>query len=81
MRLNKFYDFMQILNSIRNHPTKNGHFPMHNLFSIIYLLQEHKLNHNKYSEQELNINFFAQDIDHDVHMYANFRDLNFHGFL
>jgi hypothetical protein len=39
--------FMKGLNSTRKRYTKNEYFPMHILFSTIYLLQEQKLNHNK----------------------------------
>jgi hypothetical protein len=49
MNLNKLYDFMQVLNGIRKHPTKNECFPMHILFTTIYLLHKHKLNHGNYS--------------------------------
>jgi hypothetical protein len=52
LTLNKFYDFIQVLNRITKHPTKNGHFPMHNLFSTNYLLKEHKLNPNKYFDRK-----------------------------
>jgi hypothetical protein len=55
MSLNKLYDFMQVLNSIRKHPIKNECFPMHILFTIIYFVHEQKLNHGTYSKQELNI--------------------------
>jgi predicted N-acyltransferase len=53
MRLEKltwFSDFMQVLHSKRKHTTKNEHFPIHILFSTIYLLQEQKLTHNKYDQ-------------------------------
>jgi hypothetical protein len=50
MSLNKLYDFMHALNSIRKHPTKNECFPMHISFTIIYLLHGQKLNHENYSE-------------------------------
>jgi hypothetical protein len=43
MDLILLYDFMQVLNSIRNHSTKNEYFPMHIIFTTIYLLQEQKL--------------------------------------
>jgi hypothetical protein len=33
-------DLMQGLKSIKKHLTKNEHFPIHILFSTIYLLQE-----------------------------------------
>jgi hypothetical protein len=48
------YDFMQVVNVnvTRKHSTKNEHLSRHILFSTIYLLQEQKLNHNNYSEQE-----------------------------
>jgi hypothetical protein len=47
MSLNKFYDFMQVLNIKRKHYTKDEYFPKQILFTIIYLLQEKKLNHKK----------------------------------
>jgi hypothetical protein len=40
VRLKWFFDFMHILNSIREHYTKNEYFPKHILFSTISLLQE-----------------------------------------
>jgi hypothetical protein len=42
MSLNKFYDFMLLINSIRKYFTKNEYFPMHIIFTTIYLLQEQK---------------------------------------
>jgi hypothetical protein len=59
MSLNKFYDFMQVLNSIRKHPTKNEYFPKHILFTIIYLLQEQILTHRNYSKGEINMSDFV----------------------
>jgi hypothetical protein len=59
MSLNKFSDFMQVPNCLRNHYTKNEYFPKHVLFTIIYLLQEQILNHNNYSEQEINMRNFV----------------------
>jgi hypothetical protein len=40
MSLNILSDFMQFLNSTRKHSTNNEYFPMHIIFTIIYLLQE-----------------------------------------
>jgi hypothetical protein len=51
-------DFMKALNRRRKHYTKNENFPMHLLFTIIYLLQEQKLNHNYYHEQENKYDLF-----------------------
>jgi hypothetical protein len=48
MSLNKFSDFILGLNSIKKYSAKRGHFPMHILFSTIYLLQEEILNHRNY---------------------------------
>jgi hypothetical protein len=39
-------DYMKYLNSTRKLPTNNEHFPMHILFSTIYLLLNKKLNPN-----------------------------------
>jgi hypothetical protein len=50
--LTRVYDFLQVLHIKRSHYTKNDYFPMYILFTIIYLLQEHKLNPNKYYDQE-----------------------------
>jgi hypothetical protein len=44
MTLIMFYDFIQVLNIKRKHPTKNEHFSKPALFSTIYLLQKYKLN-------------------------------------
>jgi hypothetical protein len=55
MSLNKFSDFIEVLNSIRKHPTKNDYLPMHILFTTIYLLQEQIVNHRNYSKQEINM--------------------------
>jgi hypothetical protein len=57
--LNMLSEFMQVLNSISKHPTKNEYFPMHILFITIYLLQKQKLNHRTYSEQKLNMSDFV----------------------
>jgi hypothetical protein len=59
MDLNIFYGFIQVLNSIRKHPTKNGYFPKHILFTIIYLLQEQKLSHRNYSNLKLIMSDFV----------------------
>jgi hypothetical protein len=59
MHLIMFYDFIQVLNSIKKHPTMNEYFSRHIIFTIIYLLQEQKLNPRIYSEQELNMSNFA----------------------
>jgi hypothetical protein len=50
---------------------------MNNLFTTIYSLKEQKLNHNKYSELELNMRNFSQATEHYVHMYAKFKDQGF----
>jgi hypothetical protein len=63
-------DFMQVLNIISKHYTKNEYFPKHIQFTMVYLLQEEKLNPRNYSEQELNMDNFVQATEHDVHMYA-----------
>jgi hypothetical protein len=44
---------MQALNSIRKHPTKDECFPLHILFTTVYLLHKQKLNHENYSKQEI----------------------------
>jgi hypothetical protein len=59
MNLIMLSSFMQVLNSIMKHTTNNEYFSRHIIFTIIYLLQEHKLNCRNYSEQELNLINFA----------------------
>jgi hypothetical protein len=59
MNLNMFSDFIQVLNSISNHPTKNEYSSKHILVSTIYLLQEQKLNPRNYFEQEINMSNFS----------------------
>jgi hypothetical protein len=59
VRLTWFSDFMQVLNIKRKHHTNNEYFPKYILFTTICLLQENKLNPNKYSEQELNMGNFV----------------------
>jgi hypothetical protein len=81
MSLNMLFDFMKVLDSMRKPPTKNDYFPMHNPFTTIYLLQEEKLNHSKYSEQELIMRNFVQTTEHDGHMYEKFGGLTFYAFL
>jgi hypothetical protein len=81
MNLNKFFDFMEIQNSIRKHPSKNEYFTKHVLFSTIYLLQEQKLNPKKYYEQEINMINYVQGTEHDVHMYAKFEGFTLYGIL
>jgi hypothetical protein len=54
-----FSDFIQVLNSISNHPTKNEYSSKHILVSTIYLLQEQKLNPRNYFEQEINMSNFS----------------------
>jgi hypothetical protein len=63
-------NFIQVLNSAREFYTKNYYFSIHNLFTIIYLLQEQELNHKNYSEQKLNMSNFVQANEYDVHMYT-----------
>jgi hypothetical protein len=58
MALIMLSDFIHILNSIRKHPAKNEYFPMHILFSTIYLLQGQNLNNRNYSMQKINMGNF-----------------------
>jgi hypothetical protein len=81
MSLNMLSYFMQVLNSTRKHYTKNDYFPMHIMFTRIYLLQEEKLNPNKYSEQEINMSNFVQAKEYNLHMNAKFGYSTFCVFL
>jgi hypothetical protein len=51
------FDFIQVLNILRKHPTKNEYFCMHILFTTIYLLYKQKLNPRIYST--LNYEYFC----------------------
>jgi hypothetical protein len=75
MSLNHFYDFIQVLKSIRKYTTKNECFHVHILFTTIYILHKQKLNHRNYSEHELNMSNFVQDNEYYVHKYANCQDV------
>jgi hypothetical protein len=46
MNLDKLYDFIQVVYSMRKHYTKVEYFPKPILFITIYSLLEYKLNHN-----------------------------------
>jgi hypothetical protein len=50
INLTMLYDFMHVLRIKRKYPTKDEYFPRLILFSIIYLLQEQKLNPRNYSD-------------------------------
>jgi hypothetical protein len=67
--------FMQGLNSTREFATKNYYFPMHILFTTIYLLQEQELNPKIYSKQELIMSTFVQATDHEINMHAKIQYL------
>jgi hypothetical protein len=81
MNLIMFSDFVQTVNNIREHPTKNDYFSTHIQFTTIYLLDRHKLNLGNYSKQEIIMINFVQDIEHEVYMYANFEYSNIYVFL
>jgi hypothetical protein len=70
VRLTWFSDFKQVLNSIREHYTKNEYFPKRIPFSTISLLQEQKLNHRNYSKQKINMVIFIQANEDDMNMSA-----------
>jgi hypothetical protein len=74
-------DFMHVLNSIRKHYAKDEYFPKHILFTTIYLLQEQKLNPNKYSEKDINLRNFVQATKNGVHMHAKVQGLILHVFF
>jgi hypothetical protein len=79
--LTRVYDFLQVTHIKRSQYTKNDHLPMYILFTIIYLLQEQKLNPRNYSEQVTIIIFFTQANDHYVHMHTKIQYLILHRFL
>jgi hypothetical protein len=51
-----------------------------NLLWFIYY-QNKDLKHNNCFEQKLNMNYFIQATEHDVHMYAKFEYFNFYEIL
>jgi hypothetical protein len=59
MHLISCFDFVQVLHSARKFPTRNEYFSKHILISIIYLLQEQKLNPRNYSKHEIIISNFV----------------------
>jgi hypothetical protein len=73
--LNMLSDFIQVLDSIRKHYTKNEYFCKHVLFTTIYLLSEQKLNYITYREHEINMSNFVHAAEHELHMYAKFGGL------
>jgi hypothetical protein len=74
-------DFLQVIHIKRCQSTRNDYLPMYILFTIIYLLQEQKLNPRNYSEQVTIIIFFTQANDHYVHMHTKIQYLILHRFL
>jgi hypothetical protein len=81
MHLIMFSNFIQVLHIKGRQPTKNEYFPKHILFTIIYLLREHKLNQKNYSKQEINMSNSVQATDNEVYMYAKFGCLDVFRFL
>jgi hypothetical protein len=79
--LTTLYDFMQVLNSTRKFATNNYYFPMHILFTTMYLLQEQELNPRIYSKQELIMSIFVQATDHNINMHAKIQYLILYRFL
>jgi hypothetical protein len=59
MSLTLLSDFMQVLNNIKKHSTKNEYFHKHIQVTTISLLQEHNLNHRNYYKQKINMTNFV----------------------
>jgi hypothetical protein len=74
-------DFMQVLHNIYKHPTKNEYFSKQFVFTMIYLLQEQKLNPTNYSELAAIMRIFVQANYHDVHMHAQIQCMNVNRYL
>jgi hypothetical protein len=68
-------------NSAKEFATKNYYFPMHILFTTIYLSQEHELNPKIYSKHKLIMSIFVQATDHEINMHAKIQYLILHRFL
>jgi hypothetical protein len=79
--LTRVYDFLQVIHIKMRQTTKNDHLLMYILFTIIYLLQEQKLNPRNYSGHVTIMIIFAQANDNDVHMDAKIQYLILHRFL
>jgi hypothetical protein len=61
-----------IRNLLKMNPRKfSSHFSE---FFTIYFLQKLKLKYNNYSEEETNMSYFVQSIEHDMSMHARFGD-------
>jgi hypothetical protein len=75
------FDFMQVLISIRKNYTNNEYFYRYILFTMIYLLQEQKLNPRNYSKKEIIMSNFVQTKEYDMILYARFQCMNMHLFL
>jgi hypothetical protein len=58
MSLNKLYDFIQVIYSMRKHYTRVEYFSKHILFSTFYLLQDQKLNPRNYFSAGNKYDFF-----------------------
>jgi hypothetical protein len=54
---------------------------MHIIITTIYSLQEPNLNHENYSEQELNMANFAQSTEYGAQKHARIQYLMIHRFL
>jgi 4-hydroxy-3-methylbut-2-en-1-yl diphosphate synthase IspG/GcpE len=67
------YDFMQVLNYVRNVYTKNHYFSKHILFTTISLLQKKRLNPRNYSKQELIMKRFYELLEMIWTCMQNFR--------
>jgi hypothetical protein len=64
MSLTKLSDFMQVSYKTRKQYTKNEDFPMHIIFTRMYLLQEQELYHRNYSKQKINMSNFVEASEH-----------------
>jgi hypothetical protein len=76
-----FFDFMQVLLIKRRHPTNNEYFPIHILFTIIYLLQEQRLIPRNYSKQELIMEIFLVGPDQDMNIHAKIKSISKYVYL
>jgi hypothetical protein len=81
MNLNMLSDFIRVLNSTRKHSTMNEYFTMTVIFTIIYLLQEHNLNHSKYFENQINMLNVVKVNEYYMIMHANTQYDKMHRYL
>jgi hypothetical protein len=70
MHLIMFSDFSKGSTQCKEVSYQKLLFSKHNLFSMIYLIHEQKLNTSNYPKHELIMEIFVWATDHDMNMHA-----------